>query len=657
MVALYRLFQLASSSPHHRITNLIVFLPKLYRMASSSLTPVTPQECMSVQACEESPQDVNIVLEGKAQVLQPKSVFYNPVQEFNRDLTVAVISEFSRQYYHEPLHQKQVRAVHLRLQKDTTTASADTAPEDIKDDSTNPPNTVSNQLPVENGFTEEPVTLEAGKMCKNGIRILEGLSASGLRSVRFGLEVPGVREIIANDFDRNAVMYIQKNIEKNKLEDLVTANYGDVSMVMYSNRDYEDRFDVIDLDPYGSPARFLDGAVQSVSDGGLLCITCTDTAILCGNAPETCFSKYRGMSLRANFCHEMGLRIILQAIETHANAYSRYIQPLVSISADFYMRVFVRVFKGQSKVKESVTKLALVYHCVGCGSFSLQPLGEKVPTKGNNFKYVPATGPPVGQVCDHCGSRLNVGGPIWADSLHDKDFLHKVISSLESEDLKLNTKDRLLGMLSMAYEELPDVPLYYIGDGICDRLHCVAPSLLQLRSAILNGGYRVSLSHCAKNSHKTDAPAEFIWDVMRAWIKDHPLKESRLQEGSVVKAIIAREPKHNISFEIHPDANPPSRKQGMLRWQINPEPCWGPRPRARAVQTKESSPESKKEKNKKRKREKNDRDLKMYPCKQFKAGHCEHGDSCVYSHNLEAFADGKKQSDCEPASADTEKES
>ena len=51
----------------------------------------------------------NTVTEGKATVFTPKSVFYNPVQEFNRDLTIAVIS----------LHAKQ----HLVQQKskDTTT--------------------------------------------------------------------------------------------------------------------------------------------------------------------------------------------------------------------------------------------------------------------------------------------------------------------------------------------------------------------------------------------------------------------------------------------------------------------------------------------------------------------------------------------------------
>lgn len=35
--------------------------------------------------------------------------------------------------------------------------------------------------------------------------------------------------------------------------------------------------------------------------------------------------------------------------------------------------------------------------------------------------------------------------------------------------------------------------------------------ILCYRSAFLNAGYRVSLSHCAKDSIKTDAPSSFLW--------------------------------------------------------------------------------------------------------------------------------------------------
>ena len=114
----------------------------------------------------------------------------------------------------------------------------------------------------------------------SGVRILEALSATGLRSIRYAKEIKGVKEIVANDLSKRAVASIERNINANKVSDLVTASHSDATMIMYNNRQKENRFDVVDLDPYGSPTPFLDGAVQSVAEGGLLCVTATDLAVL-----------------------------------------------------------------------------------------------------------------------------------------------------------------------------------------------------------------------------------------------------------------------------------------------------------------------------------------------------------------------------------------
>jgi tRNA (guanine26-N2/guanine27-N2)-dimethyltransferase len=134
---------------------------------------------------------------------------------------------------------------------------------------------------------------------------------------------------------------------------------------MYQHRDLATRFDVVDLDPYGSASPFLDAAIQSVQEGGmfhpsqellwsnkdihhlgLLCVTCTDMAVLAGNHGETCHAKYGAMPLRSKACHEMvcpccrsrvlsthpkALRILLGSISTHASRYRRYIVPVCFI--------------------------------------------------------------------------------------------------------------------------------------------------------------------------------------------------------------------------------------------------------------------------------------------------------------------------------------
>lgn len=59
------------------------------------------------------------------------------------------------------------------------------------------------------------------------------------------------------------------------------------STLIYNHRLESDRVEVIDLDPYGTAAPFIDSSIQGVQDGGLLCVTCTDLAVLAGgNYPE-----------------------------------------------------------------------------------------------------------------------------------------------------------------------------------------------------------------------------------------------------------------------------------------------------------------------------------------------------------------------------------
>ena len=389
--------------------------------------------------------------EGKAEIFSPPNVFYNPVQEFNRDLTIAVLSLVSKD------------------------KNADT-----KSDVLNNSETENNTM-CPSACEKKEIKLEAGKKHENGISILEGLAASGLRSVRFALEIPGVKKIVANDFSNVAVEYIKKNIEHNGVEEIVQPSLSDASMVMYRHKHIKNRFDVVDVDPYGSPTPFLDAAVQSVKDGGLLCVTCTDVAVLCGNASEACHAKYGAMSLRTKFCHEMALRIVLQCVESHANRYSRYIVPMLSVSVDFYVRLYIKVFSGQSKVKESVTKLSMLYVCSSCGAYHLQPLATKVPTRGDNRKFVPGVGPPVNERCSHCGGRHNLGGPIWSAPIHDVDFVSRVVENVEENLMGLGTSQRIIGMLTLIKEELVDVPLYYSTDELCRIVHCCSPTQVQMR--------------------------------------------------------------------------------------------------------------------------------------------------------------------------------
>lgn len=59
------------------------------------------------------------------------------------------------------------------------------------------------------------------------VSILEALSATGLRSIRYAKEVPNVTRIVANDLSEQAVETIKANIIHNQVESVVVANHDD----------------------------------------------------------------------------------------------------------------------------------------------------------------------------------------------------------------------------------------------------------------------------------------------------------------------------------------------------------------------------------------------------------------------------------------------
>uniref|UniRef100_A0A1I7XNI2 tRNA (guanine(26)-N(2))-dimethyltransferase n=1 Tax=Heterorhabditis bacteriophora TaxID=37862 RepID=A0A1I7XNI2_HETBA len=182
-------------------------------------------------------------------------------------------------------------------------------------------------------------------------------------------------------------------------------------MTMMEHRNIDKRFHAVDLDPYGSASVFLDSAVQCVSDKGILMVTCTDMAVLCGNTPEACYNKYDAITVRLKCCHEMALRILLRSIDSHANRYTRYIEPLLAISIDFYVRVFVRVHTGARNAKDSGTKIGTVLVCSGCHSMEVLPLLRKTE-EGSSVKYSPCV---IRQsiMGSHCNPRaLKTNAPV-----------------------------------------------------------------------------------------------------------------------------------------------------------------------------------------------------------------------------------------------------
>ena len=517
-------------------------------IAAASEPPAAPTSSAPPVPPAAAPQKV--LCEGKARIpfTGDEGVFYNKVQVFNRDLSILAISTFTQRRQREwDAHQQKRPSHRPRNPRPSHIPSSNPIPSPLPE----PSHDVD--LPTE-PLLDSPSPPEEEKAMEvdpsprlplpfPGIRILEALSATGLRSIRYFLEIPSVSHILVNDFDLTAVSSIRANVAFNglSLSDL-QPSHGDAKLVMYQHVGLGKSFDVIDLDPYGSACEFLDASVQAVSDGGLLAITCTDKAVLCGAWGEVSYAKYGGYSLKGKTCHEMAIRLVLGAIQSAAARYRRYIEPVLSLSIDFYVRVFVRVRESQLQVKATASRSALVYQCMGCEAFYLQRMGRIHQAKDQQAKHTAAQGPPCPTRCPDCQSAFRVGGPVWADALHDPAFIDEALASLATEPTRFATHVRIQAMLGVARKELP-VPLCYSLSNLCHVLHCVQPKIWVIRAGLINAGYECSDTHALPDGMKTTAPPSVVWDVMRAYIKANPdAKGKHLTPDSPAAIILSKEP-------------------------------------------------------------------------------------------------------------------
>nr|BAD43176.1 hypothetical protein [Arabidopsis thaliana]BAD43211.1 hypothetical protein [Arabidopsis thaliana] len=523
--------------------------------------------------------DYTVIKEGEAEILMHKKnqVFFNKAQVNNRDMSIAVLREFlsKRKQEHEAKSSKRTRPASKVIEKDASGASKEETP------SENGMNNGDHEVASEDGpssVSKDPAktTERFAPREPKPPKVLEALSASGLRALRYAREIEGIGQVVALDNDLASVEACQRNIKFNGSVAIskVESHHTDARVHMLT---HPKEFDVVDLDPYGSPSIFLDSAIQSVTDGGLLMCTATDMAVLCGGNGEVCYSKYGSYPLRAKYCHEMALRILLASIESHANRYKRYIVPVLSVQMDFYVRVFVRVYTSASAMKNTPLKLSYVYQCIGCDSFHLQPVGRSLP-KNNSVRYLPAIGPVVKQDCNHCGKKYNMGGPIWSAPMHDPEWVTSILNSVKSMKDRYPAYDRISAVLTTVSEELLDVPLFLSLHNLCATLKCISPSAAMFRSAVINANYRISGTHVNPLGMKTDAPMEVIWDIMRCWVKNHPIKaQSPEQPGSV---ILSKEPSHEVDFSRHIGSLSKAQAKKVARFLPNPEKHWGPKLRA-----------------------------------------------------------------------------
>lgn len=312
---------------------------------------------------------------------------------------------------------------------------------------------------------------------KKSTKILDPTAATGIRGIRYYLETKS-KDVTLLEINKKVSGSMGKNMKANK----VKAKALNKSIQEFANTTKE-RFDVIDLDPFGSVAPDLFDILKISKDGTYLFLTATDMAVLCGAHEQACLKIYDAKPMHNEVCHEVAARILIGFAARLASQFNFGIEVMLSVSYAHYMRLMLKLHQGADAAKESIGNIGYSYYCERCG-----------------YRNVSASTFPNERECPLCENRLLVGGKLWAGSLYDGKVLKKTLSEFKKRKFD-EAGLRTLRAISIE----PCAPLYYSIPRITKKMALPSISPVLVIAGLKGRGFEAERTHFEKDSVKTNA--------------------------------------------------------------------------------------------------------------------------------------------------------
>ena len=324
----------------------------------------------------------------------------------------------------------------------------------------------------------------------------EPMCGSGVRGVRLALEVEGVDSVILGDLNPRAVELAEENARLNGVQGRVSVRLMEANMLLALRDRPRRRLDYIDIDPYGTPAPFLDSAVRASRRDGMIALTATDMAPLCGVNPRACLRNYGGRPLRTEYCHEVALRLVAGALVRAAVRHENAARPVFSYSADHYVRLYASIRGGARRADRCLEEMGYLLHCFRCSHRRTVGLDLKGPLD-----------------CEVCGARMSVGGPLWLGDLADSSFCGEMLEA--SERSVVGSNRRLMEMVRLVRGEVGQPVGFHRIDKLCSRIGVASMPTEEALDAIRDAGHRAVRTHFDRRGLKTDASITELLEALR----------------------------------------------------------------------------------------------------------------------------------------------
>ena len=314
---------------------------------------------------------------------------------------------------------------------------------------------------------------------------IDTMGATGVRGLRIAHEC-GVKVTI-NDRDSRAVDLIQKNVAYSCTGD-VTVTKSDVNVLLSG-----ERFDAVDLDPFGTPAPFIDSAIRSARR--YLMVTATDTAPLCGAHKKAGIRRYFSQAMNNEYHSETGLRTLLGFVVREALKYDMGLAPQFCFAHEHFVRLHLQIRRGASAAERTLSSIGYIMQCPKC------------PARSEQHGMLPQS-----TVCEYCGAPLIPVGPLWLGSIQDDAILGAMIEKIPS--LPLGTSRELATLLTLCRTELPTAGFYDYHQ-LAKRERRSPPPMEELLGRIEAMEFPATRCHYLGTGVKTTAPLPLLMEAVK----------------------------------------------------------------------------------------------------------------------------------------------
>lgn len=315
---------------------------------------------------------------------------------------------------------------------------------------------------------------------------LDCLSGIGARSLRVASELKIIEKVFINDVNPSALELAKNSAMLNNTNNCeFSENEACRFLSLHSKR--ENRGAIVDIDPFGSPSRYLDCGIRATSHGGLLSVTATDLPVLHGLYNDACQRRYYGIPVRTEYGNEIALRLILGCIHLVAGRLDVKIVPLFVQNNMHYYRVYVKILVKT----DPEDNMGYIIHCKTCGH-------RKVQKEKSNS-------------CEICKGKAESAGPLWIGEMYDKIF----VDSMLSEQTKFTVDKSCEKTMLKCQKEIGMSPSFFMLDEIARKMRDAPKSLEKTIEKLQKSGFNASPTSLNPSGFKTSARIDEIIQVLK----------------------------------------------------------------------------------------------------------------------------------------------